>query len=118
MRNGNISSQRIVKLVGTRGARFSWKCLDGENDEKRKDKEDDEAGKPDWNSSWNEFSKKRQGGVFGLAEESLPEQRQRVDKQTDRLTSAWSNDAGFLVGIGVIGLIAAFYIYVYKSGGI
>lgn len=83
--------------------------------------EDEKDNPQDWDSSWKDFEERRasSSGVFKLPPEDF--QQKQVDyesKQVQRLTSAWSNDKGFLVGIGIIGLIGLFYGYVFLTGGI
>ena len=84
-------------------------------------KEEEDSGKKDrdWDSSWTEFSKNRSGGVFELPDDRPTDGNIKVeDERVEKLTSAFSNETGFLLGIGVIALIAVFYGYVYASGGI
>lgn len=50
--------------------------------------------------------------------EVVDESRRQMDRGTDRLTSIWANDRGFLFGIAGILFIAAFYLQVFLSGGI
>lgn len=87
----------------------------GEGDQKNK-KED---GSRDWDSSWSEFRERRSGGVFQLPDvESDNKNNDIGDKRVERLTSFWGNETGFLLAIGGIVIIAAFYSYVYATGGI
>lgn len=83
------------------------------------DEDNDDASR-DWDSSWKEFQKKStDGGVFDLPPENPDEKTVDVEGQrVERLTTAWSNESGFLIGIGVIGLIGLFYGYVFATGGI
>lgn len=84
-------------------------------------KSNDESGDTgiNWDESWKRYDQNRRGGVFKLPEDYRTTKPRDVgDERVEKLTSAWSNDAGFLAGIGVILLIAAFYAYVYATGGI
>ena len=87
--------------------------------------ESDEGGsdKTDWDASWKSFNEPASGrrsqfNVFQLPEENDGLESKPGDERIDRLTNVWSNDKAFLAGIGVIVLIAAFYIYIFLSGGI
>lgn len=75
---------------------------------------------PDWDSSWKDFQEREEnGGVFKLPPEGFEEKQKEFEgERIEKLTAAWSNDTGFLVGIGVIGLIGLFYGYVFATGGI
>lgn len=88
-------------------------------EDKKDPPSDDEKPKDgvDWDSSWNEYSSSRSGGVFQLNPEP-DEDREKEDERIEKLTSAWSSEIGFLLAIGVIVLIGAFYAYVYATGGI
>ena len=77
--------------------------------------EDGANDKVDWDSSWNEYSSSRRGGVFKLEPNA---ERQKEDKRIERLTSLWTSETGFLVAIGVIVAIGFFYTYVMVTGGI
>lgn len=108
-------------------------------DEKSDDSNDDECGKSsnsghepegvsenttaDWDTSWNELSKSRSGGVFSFPSEGSESDVTNpnvdlIDKRTERLTSLWTNENGYLFGIvGLFGILA-FYAYVFQTGGI
>lgn len=110
-----------------RSARMASDQRKSGNDE---DSSDEVKNSGDWDTSWSEFSKRRSDGVFQLptddsvgnadrgTSQNPPKGSPVADKRTERLTSLWSNENGFLVGIGVLFLIAMFYIYVYNTGGI
>lgn len=117
-----ICVKKISSLWALQTARRGRKTLFMAKDD-RKDsaqERDDEQGKKDWDTSWTEFKEKQDGGgLFKLPpEESQRKQRAFEDERTERLTNAWSNDRGFLLGIGVIVLIGLFYGYVFMTGGI
>ncbi|KAI0564948.1 hypothetical protein FGB62_22g340 [Gracilaria domingensis] len=98
-----------------RRVRTSMMQENGENEEKK----DPSGGEPrDWDSSWNDYQQKRNGGVFKLPDQTTNKTQDMIDERTDRITSIWANENGFLLAIGVILLIAAFYGYVYATGGI
>lgn len=96
----------------------------------RNDSSDESEVSNDWDASWSEYSKRRSGGVFGLPSDDKSVNRNGgasqnssidssvTDERTERLTSLWSSENGFLIGIGVILFVAMFYIYVYNTGGI
>lgn len=83
---------------------------------------DGESENPrDWDSSWKEFEERKtsNGGVFKLPPDDYQQKQAKFEgEQVERLTSAWSNDKGFLIGAGIIGFIALFYGYVFATGGI
>lgn len=104
-----------------------------DEDSQAKKKEDEEGEEDkgasndgisrDWDSSWTDFNETRSsGGVFQLPTSEGSSQRDGMgaeeDKQVERLTSFWGNETGFLFAIGIIALIASFYMYVYSTGGI
>lgn len=77
----------------------------------------------DWDASWNELKNARSGGVFSFpSDDPISKQTEsdieRIDRRTEQLTSLWTNENGYLVGILVLFGILAFYIYVYQTGGI
>lgn len=80
----------------------------------------DNENPADWDSSWKDYQERQaNGGVFKLPPEDYAQKQTDFEgEQVEKLTSAWSNDTGFLIGIGVIGLIALFYGYVFLTGGI
>lgn len=97
--------------------------INKDDDASEQPKESGGNNEKDWDAAWNEFSESRSGGTFQLPPNMPPSDRETQksnpgDQRIDKLTSAWSNENGFLIGIAVILLIAAFYAYVYQSGGI
>jgi hypothetical protein len=77
------------------------------------DKPDDAA--VDWDSDWKSFQKEGptlreevpSGNVFKLPGENRPGLRELdVDERTKNLTSAWTSEFGYLVGIAVIAVVA------------
>lgn len=85
------------------------------NDSENRDKPQD------WDSSWKDFKETTNsgGGVFELPPETFEEKQTDFEgERVEKLTNAWSNESGFLVGIAFIGLIGLFYAYVYATGGI
>lgn len=88
--------------------------------EKPDDTDPEDKTPADWDSSWNEYQRKSvNGGVFELPKEDADQKQGDLeDERVGKLTSVWSNETGFLIGIAVIGLIALFYGYVYLTGGI
>jgi hypothetical protein len=56
------------------------------------------------------------GGVFRIATEESPV-KEMLDERTNRFTDAWSNESGFLAGIGVIFLVGCFYLYAWTHQG-
>lgn len=77
----------------------------------------------DWDTSWNELKKARSGGVFSFPPDDpsgnqTESELERIDRRTEQLTSLWTNENGYLIGILVLFGILAFYIYVYQTGGI
>jgi hypothetical protein len=77
------------------------------------DKPDDAA--VDWDSDWKSFQKEGptlreevpSGNVFKLPGENRPGRRELdVDERTKNLTSAWTSEFGYLVGIAVIAVVA------------
>lgn len=91
--------------------------------------DDTEAGEnvekvgADWDTSWNELKKARSGGVFSFppndsSGNQTESELERIDRRTEQLTSLWTNENGYLIGILVLFGILAFYIYVYQTGGI
>lgn len=112
----NLDAHRGVLLSSQRRVRAKCPVMVTEGG-----KEEEDSGKKDrdWDSSWTEFSKNRSGGVFELPDDRPTDGNIKVeDERVEKLTSAFSNETGFLLGIGVIALIAVFYGYVYASGGI
>jgi len=87
---------------------------------KNEGEEKSDSGGEDWDVSWKQFvDKENGGGVFELPPERPGEELYDVtDKRVEKLTSAWSNESGFLLGIVGILFIAAFYVYVGATGGI
>lgn len=138
-RAGHAAGRALICKPPTYVVRRSMRCLadatgkdgDADNGEEEKGDGRDDAGDnvnsegseksdksgTDWDSSWNEFNKTREGGVFNLPDETGVPADVR-DERVERLTNAWSNENGFLVGIAVIALIALFYVYVFATGGI
>lgn len=85
------------------------------------DDDEDNSKSENWDESWKQYvDKKSSGGVFELPAESSDrnESDMTTDKRIDDLTSAWSNESGFLIGIVLIFFIACFYVYIRASGGI
>lgn len=76
----------------------------------------------DWDASWNELNRARSGGVFSFplndADGDAESELERIDRRTEQLTSLWTNENGFLIGIVILFGILGFYIYVYQTGGI
>lgn len=104
--------------VARRGRKVLLMARDeGEDDAQGEENDHDRR---DWDTSWAKFKERQEGGgVFKLPpQESQRKQRAVEDERTEKLTDAWSNDNGFLLGIGVIVLIGLFYGYVFMSGGI
>lgn len=90
-----------------------------ERPENESDQNESNQNENDWDASWSQFSKKRTGGVFELPPDEAPNPTLGAsDERVEKLTWAWSNENGFLIGIAVILLIALFYFYVYETGGI
>jgi hypothetical protein len=52
------------------------------------------------------------GGVFRISTEESPV-KEMLDERTKRMTDAWTNESGFLAGIGVIFLVGCFYVYAW-----
>lgn len=121
------SSQAPLKLKNRvlRGGRSAiWLTTvmvsGGKDSEPPNDGESGNASQ-DWDSSWKEFQEKtgNAGGVFELPLETSDEKQTDYEgEQVEKLTNAWSNESGFLVAIGIIGLIGLFYAYVFATGGI
>lgn len=109
-----------TNLQTTQRGRPAWlMAKDGEQDSTQG--REGEQDRKDWDDSWSEFKQKQEegGGIFKLPpEESQRKRRAIEDERTEKLTDAWSNDTGFLAGIGVIVLIGLFYGYVFATGGI
>lgn len=119
------SSQRPVcelirgKRLAVRRARASVVVMTGGAPEKPEESDIGDETPPNWDSSWKDFQEAQEnGGVFKLPQEGFEEKQKDFEgERIERLTSAWSNDTGFLVGIGVIGLIGLFYGYVIATSG-
>lgn len=77
----------------------------------------------DWDNSWrayrtdaNKSGKNERGGVFKL-DGTEKNTNDVLERRTERLTRAWSNDAGFLVGICLCFLLGIFMMYVRNQQG-
>lgn len=77
----------------------------------------------DWDSSWKTFQKEgsegktvrrevRTNNVFQLPVERRPD-NDIVDERTNKLTSAWTSESGYLIGIAIIAVIACLEGYVW-----
>lgn len=76
----------------------------------------------DWDSSWKTFQQQESEGKSIEGEKTdnvfeLPTARRPgtefVDDRTDKLTSAWTSESGYLVGIVIIAAIACLEGYVW-----
>lgn len=85
---------------------------------------DDEKNKQpvDWDSSWRTFQKEESEGKTFKGENmsnvfELPSGRRAdsdiVDDRTNKLTSAWTSESGYLVGIVIIAAVACLEGYVW-----
>jgi hypothetical protein len=56
------------------------------------------------------------GGLFKLSPDQSPA-NESIDERTKQITNAWTNESGYLIGIGIIVLIGCFYVYVWTHQG-
>jgi hypothetical protein len=72
----------------------------------------DIASKPDS----NDLNETASGGLFKLSTDQPPV-NEILDERTKQITSAWTNESGYLIGIGIIVLIGCFYVYAWTHQG-
>lgn len=89
-----------------------------------KAKDNKPEGAPvDWDSDWNTFKNEdktvrrevKSNNVFQLPDEGRQVRNDKdvVDDRTNRLTSAWTSESGYLFGIALIAAIACLEGYVW-----